>query len=132
MAHSVSSSLGSFVSYSKHAQGIDISATQGNLCLTLYADSIVRVWAFQSEKPEDFSYAVVGAPLPASFEVVETGDSLELATPTLKTIVNKKNLAIQFVDLGGDIINQDDELGVRWIGEQVNCYKKLQEGERFL
>ncbi|MFM8834167.1 MAG: glycoside hydrolase family 31 protein [Cytophagales bacterium] len=132
MANSISSSLGSFVSYSKHAQGVDISAAQGNLCLTLYGDSVVRVWAFQSEKPEDFSYAVVGTPLPTLFEVVESGDSLELATSTLKTIINKKNLAIHFVDLRGGIINQDDELGVRWIGEQVNCYKKLQEGERFL
>lgn len=109
-----------------------MAATQGHLSITLYSDTMVRVWAYQRQQPEDFSYAVVGTPLATAFEVTESTDWLVLTTSVLRTVVDKKNLTIQFEDLGGSIINQDDGLGIRWLGEQVNCYKKLQEGERFL
>lgn len=132
MANSVSSGLGTFVSLAKNSNGIDIKTSHGNVSLTFYSDTIARVWAYQQSKPEDFSYAVVGTPQQTVFSVDDSANVITLQTSSIKVIFNKKDSKIQFTDLSGSIINEDDGLGIRWMGEQVNCYKKLQDGERFL
>lgn len=132
MAQAVSNTLGSFVSFTKTPQGIDIAGNQGTLSLAFYSDTVVKIWAYPGKRPEDFSYAVVGTPLETTFTVEETSSHISLKTPSLQVIANKKDLTLQFIDKDGAIINEDDGLGIRWIGEQVNCYKKMQEGERFL
>jgi hypothetical protein len=69
MSHSLSKSLGSFTSYSKTAEGLSLKSKNGQLDITFYSDKIVRIWAFQNQQPEDFSYAVVGTPQTTAFSV---------------------------------------------------------------
>jgi alpha-glucosidase len=132
MSHSLSKSLGSFTSYSKTAEGLSLKSKNGQLDITFYSDKIVRIWAFQNQQPEDFSYAVVGTPQTTAFSVAENNQSITLTTDYLKMVIEKSSMRIQFLDLSDSVINEDDAHGIRWMGEHISCYKTLQEGERFL
>ena len=132
-SRSASVGLGNYQSYHQNPNGLEIQTTYGVLRLTLYSESIVQILASRSSLKEDFSYAVVGTPRSVKFLINENNDLLLIATSVLKISVAKSGSFISISDLDGTIINEDDKgLGLQWIGEQINCYKKLQEGERFL
>jgi alpha-glucosidase len=132
MSNSLSKTLGSFVSYTKTHEGVAIKTVNGHLAIVLFTDKIVRVWAYRGQQAEDFSYAVVGAHQAIQFLVEENSKQITITTAAVKTVIEKSSLLIQFLDLSNSIINEDDPHGIRWMGEQTSCYKKLQEGERFL
>ncbi len=121
---SASKGLGQLISYKKNEQGIDIETSFGNLSIAFFDERIVQVWAYIGKQQEDFSYAVVGTPINIEFSISDL---------PLKVTISKSPVRVQMTDLQDVLINEDDAgLGIQWINDQVNCYKKLQEGERFL
>ena len=132
-SRSASVGLGNYQSYHQNKNGLEIQTTNGVLRLTLYSESTVQVRASYSGLKEDFSYTVIGTPQSVKFLINENNDSLLIETSSLRISITKSGSFISISDLNGTIINEDDKgLGLQWIGEQINCYKKLQEGERFL
>jgi len=129
----ISKGLGNFLSYEKNESGIDIKTSFGNLAVSFFTEKVAQVWAYHGTKQEDFSYAVVGKPEKVNFSLADSSESLLLATSAMKVSVHKSPVRVVMTDLNDQVINEDETgLGVQWINDQVNCYKKLQEGERFL
>ncbi len=130
---SASKGLGQLISYKKNEQGIDIETSFGNLSIALFDEQIVQVWGYMGKREEDFSYAVVGTPMKIEFSISDLPEKIQLTTSALKVTISKSPVRVQMTDLQDVLINEDDAgLGIQWINDQVNCYKKLQEGERFL
>ena len=130
---SASKGLGQLISYKKNEQGIDIETSFGNLSIAFFDERIVQVWGHMSKRQEDFSYAVVGTPINIEFSISDLPEKIQLTTSALKVTISKSPVRVQMTDLQDVLINEDDPgLGIQWINDQVSCYKKLQEGERFL
>ena len=124
--------LGNFISLSKTENSVELKTSFGNLRLKFFSDKMVQVWAYRAQQEEDFSYAVVGKLEATSFAVIEEVSQLLITTSSLKITIEKSPLRIHFYDSTDNLINEDDGLGIQWMGDHVSCYKKLQEGERFL
>ncbi|MFN7258355.1 MAG: TIM-barrel domain-containing protein, partial [Cyclobacteriaceae bacterium] len=130
---SASKGLGQLISYKKNERGIDIETSFGNLSVAFFDERIVQVWGYMGKQEEDFSYAVVGTPMKIEFSISDLSEKIQLTTSALKVTISKSPVRVQMTDLQDVLINEDDAgLGIQWINDQVSCYKKLQEGERFL
>jgi alpha-glucosidase len=130
---SASKGLGQLISYKKNERGIDIETSFGNVSIAFFDERIVQVWGYMGKREEDFSYAVVGTPIKIEFSISDLSEKIQLTTSALKVTITKTPVRVQMTDLQDVLINEDDAgLGIQWINNQVSCYKKLQEGERFL
>ena len=65
-------------------------------------------------------------------QIKDEKDYLILETASLTIKIRKRPINFAFLDKNGRVINQDDEMGVRWIGDQVTNYKTLFDGEKFI
>jgi alpha-glucosidase len=128
-----SQGLGNLISFDKQEGGVFIKTTFGNLSVKLFSDRIAQIWAFHGNPREDFSYAVVGEPIQSHFSLLDQADQLIISTAYLKVKIDKSPVRVSMTDLSDQSINEDDAgFGIQWINDQVSCYKKLQDGERFL
>lgn len=124
---------GRLLHWQKDAQGISGTTEHAKFKIALYGDAIFRIQLTRDEFFEDFSYAVVGVPQPATWDVTDTTETIRIRTARMVLHIAKALLSFRFEDLHGRTINEDDEpFTTSWIGEQVTTYKKLQEGERFI
>ncbi len=112
--------------------GLSGEAENANFNIQFYTPTVVRVTLTREKFFEDFSYSVTAKPGSVPFTLAETNDCLELRSGSLVININKNPWLITFLNLQGEIINQDDVFGISWNGEQVTTYKKLQEGELFI
>jgi alpha-glucosidase len=82
---------------------------------------------------EDFSYVVVGERQAARWDLQEKKDKLVISTDSLVVEISREPVRFCFKTTDGQVINQDDEgLGITWVGDEVANYKALQEGEHFI
>ncbi|AHM63316.1 glycoside hydrolase family protein [Flammeovirgaceae bacterium 311] len=118
------------------AEGQRISfTTDGGIFieLSVYSPSIIRVRMDRQALNEDFSYAVVAEPQQTRVNVSQNDQQLTIRTDSLQVRVQKNPFSIGFFTPDGRVINEDEQgLATSWIGEEVNTYKKMQEGERFI
>jgi alpha-glucosidase len=128
----INQSLGNLLSIEEIASGIILHTSFGKCRILIYNDNIIRVSATLEKEFEDFSYAVVAKPGNVSFDLQPHETQIILNTASCKIIITKNPVRICFQDLNGKTLNEDDSLGVAWIGEQVTSYKKLQHEERFI
>lgn len=124
--------LGKVVSISIEHPSSIVKTNQGNFRITVYSKNIINVCASPHDTLENFSYAVVAQPSIAEANYEELEQIIKIKTDSIHLLIQKANSALSFLTEDGKIINEDDPLGISWIGEQVTCYKKLQEGERFI
>ncbi len=129
---SVSQQLGILKSFSTTDSTLCAETTYGKLGVKLYSHNIFRISATRDEKFEDFSYSVVLQPELQKMDPQDAGHAIIIQTQSCKLVIDKNPVKFSFQTLDGKIINEDDSLGISWIGDQVTCYKKLQEGERFI
>ena len=130
---STSKGLGHLTSFEKNVKGIQLITSFGNLNLTFFSEKIVQVWAYHGIQDEDFSYAVVGKAEKVDFSLTETSSELLIKTAAVKIKIRKSPVRVFMADQHDQSLNEDDAgLGIQWINDQVTCYKKIQEGERFL
>ncbi len=123
---------GKIESFSQNNHGI--SGRTGNDILfeiTVYSSSIIRV-RFTRDEFDDHSYAVVAQPA-GEFTLSDDKKAIVLQTDLLACSISRETCEVTFSDLKGNVLNQDEEgLGISWIGEQVTNYKTMQDGERFV
>ncbi|MBS1488741.1 MAG: glycoside hydrolase family 31 protein [Bacteroidetes bacterium] len=124
--------LGSVTNIQTTSSSLTAETTHGRFKIVAFSDQVIQVTASRESSFEDFSYTVQAAPQNFSVEINDTPDQIELTTPALRVHIEKNPVRITFKTAEGKIINEDDPLGINWIGEQVTNYKKLQLGERFL
>jgi alpha-glucosidase len=130
---SASRGIGQYQSHQQINTGLLIKSTAGNLSIIVFTSDVVQIRFSFADLGEDFSYAVVGKPQQPKFRVDVGSVQLILFTESLKVKISKPSLHISITDLNDQVINEDDAgLGIQINGEQINCYKKLQEGERFI
>ena len=133
MASSLSKRLGKISSLTKNELGFNAATPEGHLRITVFSESIVRVTISTSDTPDTYPYAVVVKPAKADFQFEDKESHVSLKTSKLEVHITKNPVAIIFKDTTGKILNEDDNgLGISWIGEQVTTYKKMQDGERFI
>jgi alpha-glucosidase len=128
-------SLGNLTQSTQLENGLLLQTDFGKMQITVYAPEIVRIRATKTEFETDFSYAITDKmvqPEKTPFEIEEETDKITLKTSILKVEIAKKPLRITFFDTQNNILNQDDNFGIGWIGEQVTAYKKLQPNEKFI
>lgn len=124
---------GNVQDWQREPHGVSGSAEHSRFRVTAYGASIIRVQLTRENTFEDFSYSVIAEPSQLDIKVTDTPEGVRMVTPKLIVTVRKHPLCVQFHNLQGQVINEDDEaFGTSWIGEQVTTYKKLQKGERFI
>lgn len=126
---------GAVVSIHQEGPRIDIRTEHAFIQLTVYRPGVIRVRESENPLGADWSYAVVGGPLPTDFHWTPasgTGDA-HLRTDALDLAVHTHPFALSFHTPAGSVINEDEKgLGTSWQGTQVTTYKTLQTGERFV
>lgn len=101
--------------------------------ITVYSPSIIRIRMTREKGFDTFEHTIVGHPELFQFTHEETDDLILISTDLIDLEITKDPLRFVFKTKDGRIINEDDRgLGTAWIGDQVTCYKKLQENERFI
>jgi alpha-glucosidase len=129
---SVSQRLGNLKSISKQGATLCSDTTHGQLKVKLFSPNIFQVSVKQDEDFENFSYSVIATPDDLKIDWQDSSEQISVETSACRLIIQKHPILISFQTLDGKIINEDDALGISWIGDQVTCYKRLQHGERFI
>lgn len=130
--YSLSKSIGDFISVTEIQSGIVIHTTHGKCRVLIYQPQIIRVSVTLRDVFEEFSYAVIDKPVNTTFQIHQNENEIIIITSSCKIIIKKFPLRFRFEDENGALLNEDDNFGISWIGEQVTNYKKLQPGERFV
>ncbi len=116
-----------------HGQQVRLHAAGGEVELTVYSPSVIRVRIDKQPLGRDFSYAVVAKPLDSRIGVTQNAQEVLITTDALRARIGKHPFALTFSTLDGKVINADEPgLQTSWIGDEVTSYKKLQDGERFI
>lgn len=124
---------GDFISLQKINNGVEIKGNNVQLQLSVYAPSIIRVRAVNDSFANDFSYAVVQAPEGNFSSINETNNEIVLQTDSLKVVVDKHPLRIEFYNKENKWLNGDDKnIGISWLGNSVTAYQHLFPDERFI
>lgn len=137
-SHAQVLSTGAVTSYKKIPGGITGKTTNTIFDVRVYNANIIRVRISRQKALSDFSYALQDTTIPAfnGVEITSQGNIITLATTAITAeIETSPNLRITFKDKAGTVINEDvagNGFGTSFIGTQVNTYKKLQDGERFV
>jgi alpha-glucosidase len=133
LTSSVPKGLGEIRTYHLIEQGIEGNAQNGCFRVQFYSNKICRVQLSKESYLEDFSYSVIAKPETSEFNLVDSEKGLFIKTSSIQLAINRPLLSFTFLTLSGDVVNKDEDgLTTSWIGEQVTCYKKMQEGERFV
>ena len=101
--------------------------------LSVYAPSIIRVRIAPPDLSMSPSYAVT-RDAGSDFKKMDNGEKeITLSTDSLKIVVQKDPLRIDFYNAGGEWLDGDSpSLGVSWQGEEVTSYRKLTNDEKFI
>lgn len=125
-------SPGKILRWEKSNFGITGQTDNAYFNISFYSPSIAKITLSRIPEFEDFSYAVISTPQATEFSVAESDLSISIATEALKITLDKNKWKVKFFNKKNEVINEDDELGTLWIGEQVTTYKTLQNNEKFI
>jgi alpha-glucosidase len=125
--------IGEILTYHSTPLGLEGNAQNGCFRIQFNSDKICRVQISKEPYLEGFSYSVVAQPTVIDFTLSESPEEISIKTVSLQLTIQKATLGVKFLTLLGDTINEDEQgLTTSWIGDQVTCYKKMQNGERFI
>ncbi len=124
--------LGDLLSWSVSGPDLELRAANAVVRVTACAPEIVRVRVMRDAEGDGFSCAVARAPLGAPLRVVDEGGRLRAQAGELRLEIGKAPLRLAVRNRRGQLLNEDEELGVLWIGTEVTCHKRLLSGERFI
>lgn len=100
---------------------------------SVYAPAIIRVKIAPPDLAMSPSYAVT-RDSGLDFNKMDNGEKeITLITDSLKIVVQKDPLRIDFYNAAGEWLDGDaPSLGVSWQGEEVTSYRKLTDDEKFI
>lgn len=113
------------------ANAVALELEQGFGRIQYYHPNIARVEFSNQPLLDEHSYAVIQEPQKGLGLEIKDQKNLELHSNRFKTVIDKKNAQISFQRLDNQVINEDG-MDMSWVGTEFCCYKKLQEGERFI
>lgn len=133
-AQSLSKSLGNLKSMKKHQHGLVLQTDFGNMKVTVYSPNVIKINATRNNTFNDFSYAVVAEPDPATrYTVTEDKNSVTVTTDSLMLVITRQPVRVSLYNKAGELVNGDDPaFGTSWIDEEITTYKKLFPGEKFI
>ncbi len=131
-------SIGAFQEINFLENQVIIDGENGILKLTSPIQNVVRIQANEHSKTDLEplpSYALSNSVENHSIDNIisaKASSSIQLSVGEIQVNIEKSTSAISFNDSQGNIINEDDSLGISWLNGEVSCYKKIQENERFI
>lgn len=131
-------SAGPATGYKIIAGGVEGKTASAIFDAHAYSNNTIRVRVSKNKAFNNFSYALQNPAIPAfgGAEVQVAGNNITISTTAITAVIETApNLRFIFKNKAGDIINEDvpgDGFGTTFIGDKVNTYKKLQDGERFV
>jgi len=126
------SAFGAIDFWQEKDYGIEGNTISGRFRFSVFDSGVIRVQASRFTEFEENPYSVVSKPKPTSYEVEEDQMNIIIRTEKLSLTIQKSNFQLTFADSKDNILNQDDSLGISWIGTEVNSYKKVQANEKFV
>ncbi|SDD05422.1 alpha-glucosidase [Algoriphagus faecimaris] len=136
MTHQKSSAthlgIGKVINWEQFDQGIKGSTALGYFKITVFEAGKIKVQASRFEEFEINPYSVIESPEFVTFSVKSDSKKIQLITGKIKAELILSSFQIRFLDLEGNLLNEDDSLGIAWIGTEVSCYKKVQPEEKFI
>ena len=144
---------GPVTSHACQGQTVTVACANGSYALTVLAPNLIRVRfqpqassiqhpASSTQHPASSSYAIARSDddwPPCDLHVIETEAAIEIRTSRLVCRVAKALPSLAFLDLEGNVINED-EAGAGWhpfdfaqdrLSARVVCHKRIQPDERF-
>ena len=128
----LSQRLGVYKSHQVVVNEVVISTSYGNVKVSALQDDVIHIIIVKDKFREKANYAVLEDSTITFDQIKDEKDYLILETASLTIKIRKRPINFAFLDKNGRVINQDDEMGVRWIGDQVTNYKTLFDGEKFI
>ncbi|MEO1253252.1 MAG: TIM-barrel domain-containing protein [Bacteroidota bacterium] len=128
----LSQRLGEYQSHQLESQSVIIQTSYGKLLIEASQEDVIHVNAVKNDFRKKPNYAIEKKTAIPFEEINEETDKLILETKLLTIEVNKSPVTLTYLNKNGEILNQDDPLGIRWIGNQVTNYKKLIADEKFI
>ena len=124
--------LGDYTSHEIVNSEVHIQTDFGQVKISVIQQDVIHVVVAKETFRSKANYAIVEEGTIAFQNVNSNPNELILETELLTIKINKSPLSLSYLTKEGQVLNQDDELGVRWIGNQVTNYKKLVEDEKFI
>jgi alpha-glucosidase len=100
--------------------------------ISIVRDGVIRVQATRNIDFDPNPYSIVAEPTLVDFSLVEIGDCILIKTALIQFHFDFNNGICSIYDTEGNLLSQDDSLGISWIGTEVTCYKALQPNEKFI
>ena len=130
MSHQISN----FKSLQKVDHGVNIKTTDNEeVQIRAYSPTIVRIRIAPSTLAASPSFAVIREAGAEFKNIAASGDNITLTTDSLKIVVQKNPLRIDFYNSEGEWLDGDAaSLGVSWQGTEITSYRKLTNDEKFI
>jgi len=125
-------SFGKVIDWHPSSDGLQGRSAFAYFKLSVYSEGIIRVQASRFSSFESNPYSVIVEPKNTPFEIEDFGKQVELTTSLLRVRLHLDAFSLSFFDSQGKLLNQDDSLGICWLGTEVSSYKKIQKNEKFL
>lgn len=124
--------IGSMLEIEPLSNGIKGKTENGFFQITVLNSHILRIQASKFDFFNPNPYSVLKVDTETDFQIVETKKVITLSTTQINLEVSLAPFSCTFLDKNGNLLNQDDLLGISWIGTEISCYKKIQKNEKFI
>ena len=127
--------IGTAESVQSTKHGALFKTREGNLQVTVYSPTIIKVQFTKSGRvPDTLSYAQKPGLIPSTaFTAQDTPLAYRIETDSMAMIISKNPIRIRFISKSGILLNEDEPaFGTGWIGEEVTTYKRLIPDEKFI
>nr|HID14709.1 DUF4968 domain-containing protein [Anaerolineae bacterium] len=127
---------GHVTSHTRQGQTVIVTCANGSYALTILAPNLIRVH-FQPtnqlpNQPPSYSIAKPDADWPpCDLDIVETETTVEVRTSRLVCRVAKTSGVLAFLDLEGNVVNEDEAGAGYHPAGHVICHKRIQPDEHF-
>ena len=129
---------GPVTGHARQGQCVTVTCANGSYALTILAPDLLRIHFHPTsnlQPPTSKSYALAKPDadwLPCNFHVVATETAIEIHTARLACRVAKACGRLTFLDLEGNVVNED-EAGAGWYpcAGPVICHKRIRPDEHF-
>jgi alpha-glucosidase len=126
-------SVGPVTSVAPFPAGVEISAGEAKVRLTVFRDGVFRVRvAPHGGFPPDASWALAEDALPPGLSVDDRLDEVRVSAGGITAVASKAALAIRFEDRAGNVLFADEPaLPMAWDGARVRVWKSMPAGEAY-
>ena len=124
--------FGKVTKWTATSLGIEGQSEFSYFRISVFQDGVIRVQASLFESFESNPYSVVSSPEKVDFRMTEIDNHLHLTTSKVHLTLDLASFKLAFFDLAGNLLNEDDSLGIAWIGTEVTAYKQVQPSEKFI